>query len=417
MSSVEHGRSGADVPAPVILIVDDNPLNRTVLSSYLGGRGFEIALAETGEAALDKASAADLILLDVKLPGIDGFETCRRLKADEAMRDVPVIFMTAIESTESKVAGFAAGGVDYVTKPFQQEELFARVRTHLEIRKLTRRLKRANRKLQLLNASKDKFFSIVSHDLRTPFNALLGSAELMRATAHSENSSPEELQELADMICGSAQAAYQLLENLLAWSRLQRGLMVYRPECLELRPLAQKTVDVLREAASQKQIELINSVEGEVSVYADPNMLDTVIRNLTSNALKFTDKGGRVIISAIAHAGDRKSGHPDAPPGANSVSHATPDSPQDSVATGGGPFLEISISDNGVGMSEQDLSRLFRIDIPHRTIGTAKERGSGLGLILCKDMVERQGGKLWLESELEQGTTAHFTIPREAPGG
>ncbi len=158
-----------------VLIVDDTPTNLGVVADYLESCGFEIMMAQSGEKALKRVRYArpDIILLDVMMPGLDGFETCRRLKADEVSQDIPVIFMTALVNTEDKVKGFEVGAVDYVTKPLQQEEVLARITTHLRIRDLTLSLQKANESLAELNSSKDQFFSSIAQDLREPFNTLL----------------------------------------------------------------------------------------------------------------------------------------------------------------------------------------------------------------------------------------------------
>jgi len=378
-----------------ILIVDDNPTNLGVIADYLDEFGFDILTARDGEDCLNKANLADpyLILLDVMMPGIDGFETCRRLKANEETKDIPVIFMTALADTDNKVRGFNAGAVDYVTKPIQQAEVLARVNTHLKIRELTEnlmevntelkglseQLQESNQALQKLNADKDKFFSIVAHDLRGPFTPLLGNAELLKEMA--EELPRQQIREISESIHRSGNWVLDLLDNLLHWSRLQMGRMEYSPETINLQMIATKTVNLLTENANHKGITLQNSVSPHNTVYADEYMLDTVIRNLTSNALKFTPTNGTITINAQRNA--------DTPPN----------------------MLEVSVADTGVGISSDDLDKLFKIDVQHTTSGTAKEQGTGLGLVLCKEMVEMNGGQIWIESILNEGTTVKFTVP------
>lgn len=233
-----------------------------------------------------------------------------------------------------------------------------------------------------LNADKDKFFSIISHDLRGPFTNLLGNTKLMLTRV--DRFTKEDIQEMSQSIYNGAKAAYNLLENLLTWSQMQReGGMAYQPERIEVEVLAQETVELLNQTAAQKEVELISAIEAGLVAYADKHMLGTVIRNLTSNALKFTPPEGRVILWA-----QRMSSSPSSP-----------------------EFVAVSVTDTGVGMSQEDIDKLFRLDVNHSTLGTQEEPGTGLGLVICKEMVERNGGQIRVESELGQGTTVEFTVP------
>ncbi len=364
-----------------ILIVDDTPANLGVVADYLEGYGFEIRITRSGEKALQRAKLAqpDIILLDVMMPGIDGFETCRRLKADEVTKNIPVIFMTGLVNPEDKVKGFEVGGVDYVTKPLYQKEVLARITTHLRIRNLTCSLQQSNQELAALNATKDKFFSIVAHDLRGPFHPLLSVSELLSTipstTPHSE------IQEMGKNVHQTAKGVYNLLENLLQWSQLERGRISYKPIQLDLRKIVVQNINLFAKNAAAKGITLQSTVVKEAFVYADENMLDIVIRNLVSNALKFTPINGRVTISA-------------------KLDSETPE------------FAEVSVLDTGVGIAHENLHKLFRLETHHTTEGTAREKGTGLGLILCREMVEKNGGQIWIESNgvAGQGSSVKFTV-------
>ncbi len=367
-----------------LLIVDDNPTNLAVISNYLRQFGFQIIVAREGESALKRAEHVrpNLILLDVMMPGLDGFEVCRRLKADETTQDIPVIFMTALDSADDKVKGFTVGAVDYVTKPVQQEEVLVRVTTHLLIRDQAKRLQAQTVQLQTkteqliaLNASKDKFFSIVAHDLKGPFLPLLGNLEFLIKRAPT--SSPLEIREMCSASYLAAERIFELLENLLQWSQMQTGGMECDPEQVDLSLMADNDVDLLADMARRKGITLRNQVPVGASVYADKSMIDTVIRNLVNNALKFTSAGGHVAILA----------HPN------------------------GRFMEISIEDTGVGIKKEDMAKLFSLNAPHSTVGTGQEKGTGLGLIMCKEMVEQNGGQIWIESEPGLGTQVKITVP------
>ncbi len=370
----------------LILIIDDNATNLGVITDYLSEQGFKIMIARNGELGIKRAQAAkpSLILLDVMMPGIDGFETCRLLKADERTKDIPIIFMTALSDVEDKVKGFQVGGVDYITKPIQHEEVFARVKTHLRIQVQANQLSEQNLRLQemtatleKLNADKDNFFSIVAHDLKGPFQLLLGTTELLAEIA--ETLSPQDVKEMGQSLHRSAKNVYNLLENLLAWSRLQQGRMDYQPIRLDLHQIADQTVQLLASNSFAKRINLQSQVKRGIFVQADENMLNTVIRNLTSNALKFTPYNGQVTIMAKVELETN--------------------------------MVEVTVMDTGVGISEADAAKLFKIAVHHSTLGTAKEKGTGLGLIICKEMVECHGGRIWVESEPGQGTMVKFTVP------
>jgi len=360
-----------------ILVVDDNPTNLGVIVDYLEDQEFEIITARDGEEGLEKAAYArpDIILLDIMMPGIDGFETCRLLKESELTNTIPVIFMTALASEEDKVRGFEMGAVDYITKPVQQREVLARVNTHLRIQEQSKQLKAQAEQLLALNASKDKFFSIVAHDLRGPFLPLLGNLELLADMA--DQFTTEEVKEMSVTSHRAAKRVADLLENLLQWSRIQMGRMEYLPERLNLSGIAQQTVELFGPIAQAKGISLQYDIEDGLKVYADDNMLRTVLRNFVSNALKFTNPQGTVTISARLT----------------------------------GKNIEISVADTGVGISEDALNKLFIIGIHNSTTGTAQEKGTGLGLIMCKEMVELNNGTVWIESIVGKGTTVKCTLP------
>lgn len=369
-----------------LLVVDDTPENLDVLIAYLTDYGFTILVAQSGEEAIGLVEQfrPDIILLDVMMPnGIDGFETCKHLKNMEVTKDIPIIFMTALSDTLDKIKGFDIGGVDYITKPLHHEEVFARVKTHLTIRKLQQkvqaqnvRLEKQNEQLKELNASKDKFFSIVAHDLRNPLQVLLGYSELI--LINIDNYNKKEFRKFVEIIQKSTKNIHTLLENLLMWSRIQKGMMEHNPQQSNIRDILEENVNFLSPNAEQKQITLTNSIEGQGTVYADKNMINVVVRNLISNALKFTDAGGTVRVSAVENE----------------------------------KFVKVSVFDTGIGISKGNLKELFRIDVTHNNIGTAGEKGSGLGLILCKELVEKNNGIIGVESEVGKGSTFTFTIPK-----
>ena len=379
---------------PCILLVDDEPKNIQLLGNLLREYGYTIEFATSGMDALRWLSMRlfDLILLDIMMPEMDGYDVCKRLKSNPITRGIPVIFLTAKTDAEGIARGFSLGAVDYVTKPFQKEELLARVKTHLTLQEQQRALDRyadlleeknlelrqKNLRLEESNANKDKFFSLIAHDLRSPMTGFLSLAELFENT---DNMQPEQFKEFIRQFRASAENLFQLLENLLTWARIQRGLIEHAPQWANLGDIIHQNVALMAQNARQKKIALVNSVAQEVFVYADTHMLEAIIRNLLSNALKFTKPGGNVDITT-ADAGD---------------------------------FVTVSISDNGIGMTEEKCAKLFRVGAKIQSKGTADEKGTGLGLILCKEFVEKNGGAIGVESRPERGTTVWFTLPKTPP--
>jgi signal transduction histidine kinase len=353
-----------------ILIVDDVSTNIKIAANILRQEEYKLFFAVDGSSALDQVRTRkfDLILLDVMLPDIEGFEICKQIRSDPATKDIPIIFLTGKTDTESIVKGFEVGAMDYVTKPFKGAELLARVKTHLE-------LCRAKEELKELNATKDKFFSILAHDLRSPFTSLLGLTDLLFRDI--ERYSKDEVVRFVGSMRNSAKRLFTLLENLLAWSRLQRGLMEHHPEYISLYQIAGYAMSLFQSGAEHKQIVLNNLIPEDMEAYGDSNMIETVFRNLVSNALKFTESGGAIEMSSTQNE------------------HT----------------VEVAVSDTGVGMSAAALSSLFRIDVKYSNVGTAGEKGTGLGLILCKELIELHRGRIWVDSEEGKGSTFRFTLP------
>ena len=237
-------------------------------------------------------------------------------------------------------------------------------------------IKLKNEELQKVNAEKDKFFSIVAHDLRSPFNGFLGLTDIL-ATGLSDLNM-DEIQKIGVAMKNSANNLYILLENLLEWSRMQRGLINFAPETFFLKPKLLADLSFILDAANKKKINICYEFRQEISIYADENMFGGIIRNLVSNAVKFTPKGGSITISA------------------KSVSDK---------------FIEISVMDIGIGMDKDMIDNLFRLGVSTNRQGTEGETSTGLGLLICKDYIEKHGGEFWAESEIGKGSTFRFTIP------
>ena len=376
-----------------VLIVDDNPTNISVLYDYLKGTGYRILVAQDGEAALEQAAAGkpDLILLDVMMPGIDGFETCLRLKRSEETRNIPVIFMTALTDTAYIINGFAVGGVDYLIKPLQQEEVHVRVRNHIQMRRLQRTLeeevavrRKVEEELRAVNEGKDLFFNIIAHDLTAPMCSAIFFSEYL-LTQHRRTPLPTsvELIETAELVHEAFSTVQGLTMDLLSWAQIQMNRIEMKKEAFDLKDVLKQNLKLVHLAAWKKEIVLTHETKESLLVEADRRMLDTVIRNLLANAIKFTPKGGRVRIDADASKDGRE--------------------------------ITVSITDSGIGIPAEQIPLLFQVGRKEVTYGTEGEKGSGLGLPLCKEMVEKNGGKLTLESTRGKGSTFCFTLPATGP--
>ena len=351
-----------------ILIVDDNSQNLQVLGSILRDEGFRPLFAKSGVQALKtlKEKKPELILLDIMMPEMDGFEVCKKIKQDVTTKEIPVIFLSAHTETQKVVEGFKLGAVDYVTKPFNPEELITRVNTHLKLKATEEQLKHA-----LL--TKDKFFSIIAHDLGNLFNGLISISRLL----NEQEITPAEIKQFLPMVLENSQRGHDLLMNLLEWSRLQIGRLEAVPALLNLKSQVDNNIIFLSNQASQKNLKVFSSINDKDKVLMDEHMFNTVLRNLISNAIKFTPENGQVEI----------------------FSQQKPNE------------IEISIQDNGIGIESENLDKLFKIETSHSTKGTANEKGTGLGLILCKDFVEKNGGSIGVESEEGKGSRFYICLP------
>lgn len=375
-----------------VLIVDDIPRNIELLGSILSNAGFKIAVATSGTQAISAALAnpPDIILMDINMPEMDGYEACEKLKRNDRTKDIPLIFLTARVSEEDIIKGFKTGGVDYVTKPFRIQELIARVCTHIEVKKSREKLLaysvelkeayehllKSEENLKEANATKDRFFSIISHDLRGPLSSLSKGMDMLLEKDYSldEENKKTVITSMDQVI----KKLFALLENLLEWSRSQRGLMEFSPSLQKIEPYIDEVLQLFGLSAEEKNISLKAEINPSLEAFFDRNMLKVILRNLISNAVKFTDENGLIEISAVFS----------------------------------GSFLKVSVTNNGAGLDQESIKNLFEIEKFHKKMGKHQNQGSGLGLILCKDFAVKMGGKIWVESTPGEKTTFSFTLPR-----
>jgi two-component system sensor histidine kinase/response regulator len=373
-----------DLSSAKILIVDDVVQNIQVLGSTLSKVGYDVFYAQSGEEALGviEKEDLDLILLDVMMPGMTGFELSEKIHKDSGKAEIPIIFITALTEKSEVIKGFEAGGVDYITKPFNQWELLARVKSHLTLKFTQRELKEKNLVLEktaadLLDAKREreKFFSILAHDLRNPFTSLLGLLDVV--LADFDTFEPQDLYAMLENINGSGQNVYNLLLNLLAWGKAQKGGLVLEPKEITIRDLTEEILAVMGNHAEIKGISLLNRCGPQDRFWGDQPTMETVLRNLVSNGVKFTQEGG--IVEVTSQMGENS--------------------------------LAIIVRDSGVGIPDKVLPNLFRLDEKHSTLGTNEERGTGLGLPLVKDYVQQNGGRIEVKSAVGKGTVFRVIVP------
>jgi len=362
-----------------ILIVDDVARNIQVVANTLNPKGYRLLFSQSASKAIEivKNKEIDLILLDIMMPEMNGYDVCAKIKTIPDKKDIPLIFLTAKNDIESITKGFKAGGIDFIVKPFNNDELLARVETHLKLRNAFKIIQNQNEELQKLNETKDKFFSIIAHDLRNPFNAVYMLSEALKRRFDINEES--ETKQIVDLLHLSSKEINELLDNLLTWSRLQRNKLEYIPEEIKIKQLFNSNLVLYDSIAKSKNINLYANVESDLHLIADRNMLNTIIRNLLTNAIKFTHEKGTVKMEATEEV----------------------------------DYIRFLVNDTGIGMTKEEIENLFTINKSLIKTGTADERGTGIGLMLCKEFVEKHHGELWVESEKGKGSTFYFTIKKE----
>lgn len=376
-----------------ILLVEDNDFMLGLFSSFLESEGHDVTGCNSGEEALSLYEQGDfpLVITDIVMPGMDGLELCQRIRHNPKGEYSLILGVTAHESPEMLQKVLSAGADDYLPKPDLADDMEIRrlqirlevaarqVQNNLERKKAEEALRESEKELREANATKDKFFSIIAHDLKSPFSGLIPMTEILIEMLDDVD---PELKSIAKNLYKATVNTQKLLETLLDWARLQRQQIEFNPEIIDLAEIINLNIELFRENANQKEIELYTNAAPDTRVFGDEKMLTTVIRNLMNNAVKFTRAGGQIGITVENFDNDQ---------------------------------LLVVVRDTGVGMNEMVIEKLFRIDESYKTTGTAGERGTGLGLIMCKEFVEKNGGAIWVESRVGEGSEFKFTLPITRP--
>lgn len=365
-----------------VLVAEDDFLIAEEISRSLKASGYKvIGIAPNGLKAVELTHSLkpDVVLMDVKMPKMDGFEASLRIFEN---CPTPVVILTAHESQDLVEKASKVGIGAYLTKPAKQEEIeraitiaIARHKDLMESKKLIIELEDSRQRLNELNAAKDRFFSILAHDLRGPVSSLMVFSE--QVNQNFNDFSSEELKEHLNVIYSTSKGISELLENLLIWANLQSNREDFNPVEFTMQEVIESVCTLLKAALENKSIELEQNIDLPSPVLGDKNMVHTILRNLIFNAVKFTPLSGKIKITGYINSS----------------------------------YAIISIKDTGIGISETDMHKIFRIDAQLSGIGTNGEKGNGLGLLICKEMVEKNGGEIWAESKLGQGSTFSFSLP------
>lgn len=361
-----------------ILIVDDVMSNVLLLKVLLTNEKFAIATASNGRQALEQVEKEnpDLVLLDVMMPDMSGFEVAQHLKSNPQTAEIPIIFLTALNSTADIVKGFQVGANDFISKPFNKEELIIRVTHQISLVAAKRLILSKTEELQRTIAGRDKLYSVIAHDLRSPMGSIKMVLNMLILNLPAEKIGIE-MYELLDDANQTTEDVFSLLDNLLKWTKSQIGKLNVVYQDVDLVEVTDGVIEIFSMVASLKKIRIHEMKPEKMMVNADIDMLKTVVRNLLSNAIKFSKENSEVLVKMEEVDG----------------------------------MAVVSVQDYGCGISEEGQKKLLHTDTHFSTFGTNNEEGSGLGLLLCKDFVVKNGGKLWFTSKEGEGSIFSFSIP------
>lgn len=368
---------------PTILVVDDTQQNVQVLTQMLRGKQYKVLAAFNGEDAIALLSrkTPDLILLDVMMPGMDGFETCREIRKESAYDDIPIIFLSALSDVDAKVKALESGGVDYITKPFQQLEVLARIELHLRLRRLELERQENVARLEKMNREKDEVLGIISHDMRNPIGGIIGISNFLRTDGPSDD---KELADMLKLIESSAERLLSLVNDLLDIALIEANSLQLTFTETDIGAYCNDVIQLHRATAKSKgvRLDLVEKVEG-IMAEVDVTKFSQIVGNLVSNAIKFTEEGGQIRVEIGS-------------------------SPIDSTQ------LQLQIIDSGMGIPKDLMPKLFE-KFGAQRLGTKGEKGTGLGMPLVKRYIDLHHGTVTVDSMEKIGTTFTIRIPLKQP--
>ena len=377
MANGETFESGINRSDYRILVVDDVMSNVLLLKILLTNEKFQVLTANNGTTCLKvcKEQHPDLVLLDVMMPDISGFDTAVELKKDPDTADIPIIFLTALNSPSDLVHGFQVGANDFLSKPFNKEELIMRVMHQISLVAAKRIIVQKNIELKRTISNRDKMYSVIAHDLRSPMASIRMVLNLVVQTVSPEAIGPEMFY-LIDKANKETEETHDLLDNLLKWTKSQTGRLNVAFQEFEISDVVTGVADIFSLIAETKKIKLTTEYHEEgLKVRADKDMRNTVLRNFLSNAIKFSNEGSSIEIVVC-----RKDN-----------------------------FAKVGVRGHGGGIAADRIDSIFRKG--ETTCGTNNEEGSGLGLQLCKDFAVKIGGDVMVESVLGEGSTFSALVP------
>ena len=360
-----------------ILIVEDSPTQAKTLEIQLQKHNFLIELAMNGEIALEKLkeNIPDLILLDILLPGINGYEVCKKIKNDNSLKKIPIIFLTIKENKDDIIKGLSVGANDYILKPFEPEELLARIKTQLRIKKLNDDIEDANQKLLEFDKRKSEFVNKVSHEIISPLSIIKQSIEIiLKKMTGPINKEQMDILQTAE---NEVDSLVTFAKNLLNLSKIEHGKIKLEKKDFDIEEIIDEILDGNKIKLDEKNIATEKLIDKKCSkIFADPNEIKIAISNLIVNAIKYMEKAGKITIK-ISCDDD---------------------------------YVLIEIKDDGPGIEKEKLKTIF--DKFERVTFATSQEGFGLGLSICREIILLHNGKIWVKSIKNKGTTFYISLPK-----
>lgn len=369
---------------PLVLIIDDLESNLQAVGNTLVSEGFDISLAYNGKKGIEIAKKVipDLILLDLVMPDVDGYDVCNALKADPTTKDIPVIFLTSMKNHENIIKGFEIGAVDYIIKPAHKKETLVRVKTHLELKRTKEMLLEQNEKLKLLIDEKNNFISLASREIMNPINDIK-AINVFLTKLNSENLNNGDIYGYTKNIELAIRGVTNIINDLLYLHEIEQDQIKSVEDTFAVQHLVGAIAKDFEKDLKAKRmaIELENSVDRNTYIYADKSKVEKIFYNLISNAIKYSEFYKPIKIKSSVFESESKK------------------------------YILIEIRDQGVGMSEEDLKRIFQKFAKLSSNPTDNESSIGLGLPIVKKLIDDMKGKIWFESVLKEGTTVRVLLP------